>query len=52
MIATGYFNDTVNHFKRVTASQEGVQWAFYSAHDTNVLSYISKMGMANADCIY
>jgi hypothetical protein len=52
MTATGYFNETVNHFKRVTASQEGVQWAFYSAHDTTVANYLARLGLTSVKCIY
>lgn len=51
-ITTGYFNETVNNFKKVTSSKEGVQWAFYSAHDTTVMAFISRMGLASAKCVY
>ena len=50
--STGYFNETVNQFKRVTASQDGVQWAFYSAHDTTVMNFITRLGLTSVDCIY
>ena len=50
--STGYFNETVNQFKRVTASQDGVQWAFYSAHDTTVMNFIARLGLTSVDGIY
>jgi hypothetical protein len=50
--ATGYFNATVNHFKRVVANQEGVQWALYSAHDTTVGNYLARLGLTSVKCIY
>lgn len=50
--ATGFFNETVNHFKRVTKNQDGVQWSIYSAHDSNILHFLSRLGLANANCIY
>ena len=50
--ATGYFNETKHNFMRITKSREGVQWAFYSAHDTSVMNYITQMGLTNVDCIY
>lgn len=50
--ATPYFNETVNHFKRVSQSQEGVQWVFHSAHDLNLQSYLAKMGFTSLKCIY
>lgn len=50
--ATGYFNETYNHFKRVTADQSGVQWAFYSAHDTTVANFIARLNLTNPSCLY
>ena len=50
--ATGYFNETVNNFKKVVKDQTGVQWAFYSAHDTTIMNFLSRLGLANAQCIY
>lgn len=50
--ATGYFNETYNHFKRVTADQTGVQWAFYSAHDTTVGNFLARLNLTNPACIY
>lgn len=50
--ATGYFNETYNHFKRVTADQGGVQWAIYSAHDTTVGNFIARLNLTNVNCIY
>ena len=49
---TGFFNDTVNNIKRVVADQSGIQWAFYSAHDTTVGAFLARLGMAGARCIY
>jgi hypothetical protein len=50
--ATGYFNETYNHFKRVQSDQSGVQWAFYSAHDTTVANFLARMNLTNAKCIF
>jgi hypothetical protein len=50
--STGYFNETYKHFKRVTADQSGVQWAFYSAHDTTVGNFIARLNLTNPSCIY
>ena len=50
--ATGYFNETVNHFKRVTKNQDGVQWSFYSAHDVTLQNYLARMGLSSVNCIY
>jgi hypothetical protein len=52
IVSTGYFNETVNQFKRVTANQEGVQWAFYSAHDTTVANFLARLGLTSVKCIY
>lgn len=51
-ITTGYFNATVNNFKTVTKDQSGVQWAFYSAHDTTVMAFLSRLGLTSVNCIY
>jgi hypothetical protein len=50
--ATGYFNETYNHFKRVVADQSGVQWAFYSAHDTTVGNFLARLNLTSPKCIY
>ena len=50
--STGYFNETYNHFKRVTKDQSGVQWAFYSAHDSTIVNYLARLNLSNAHCIY
>ena len=50
--ATGYFNETVHNFKKVIKDPSGVQWAFYSAHDTSVMNFISRLGLTSAKCIY
>lgn len=51
-VTTGYFNTTVNNFKKVTKDQNGVQWAFYSAHDTTVMAFLSRLGLTSVNCIY
>jgi hypothetical protein len=50
--STGYFNETYYHFKRITKDTSGVQWAFYSAHDTTVGNFLARMNLTNVDCIY
>lgn len=50
--ASGYFEETNRHFKRVTKDQSGVQWAFYSAHDGTVGNYLAALGMTSVQCIY
>lgn len=50
--ATGYFNETVHNFKKVIKDPSGVQWAFYSVHDTSVMNFISRLGLTSAKCIY
>lgn len=50
--ATGYFNETYHNFKRVTADQSGVQWAFYSAHDTTVGNFMARLNLTNPKCIF
>jgi hypothetical protein len=50
--ATGFFNETYKHFKRITADQSGVQWAFYSAHDTTVGNFLARLNLTNVNCIY
>lgn len=50
--ATGYFNETYNHFKRIQADHSGVQWAFYSAHDTTIGNFIARLNLTNARCVY
>lgn len=49
---TGYFNETYHHFKRIQTDQSGVQWAFYSAHDTTIGSLIARLNLTNVPCIY
>lgn len=51
-ISTGYFNETVRNFKKVTKDASGVQWAFYSAHDTTVMNFLARLGLTSAKCIY
>jgi len=46
-ISTPLFNETINHFKRVTKDQQEVQWAFYSAHDTTIQNILARMGLAS-----
>jgi hypothetical protein len=36
----------------VTADQSGVQWAFYSAHDTTVGNFLARLNLTNVACIY
>jgi hypothetical protein len=50
--ATGFYNATVNNFKNVIRDKSGVQWVFYSAHDTTVMNFISRLGLTSAECIY
>ena len=50
--ATGFFNHTVSNIKAVTRDKTGVQWVFYSAHDTTVMNMLSRMNMASARCVY
>lgn len=42
----------MNHFRRVINNQDGVQWAFYSAHDTTVGNFLAALNLTNVDCIY
>ena len=51
-ISTPFFNQTITHIKRVTKDQEGVQWVFYSAHDTTIQTILARMGLASVECIY
>ena len=50
--ANGFFNQTVHNFKKVIADKSGVQWVFYSAHDTSVMNYLTRLGLTGAKCIY
>jgi len=50
--ATGFFNATVNNFKNIINDKSGAQWVFYSAHDTSVMNFLSRLGLASAECIY
>lgn len=50
--ATGFFNQTVHNMKKVTNDKSGVQWIFYSAHDTSVMNFISRFGLTSVRCIY
>ena len=42
----------MHNFKKVTKDHSGVQWAFYSAHDTSIMNFISRLGLTSAKCIY
>ena len=36
----------------MTKDQGGVQWAFYSAHDTTVGNFLARLNLTNVNCIY
>lgn len=36
----------------MVADQSGIQWAFYSAHDTTVSGFLASLGLTSAKCIY
>ena len=50
--STGYFNQTTLDFRRIEQSHEGVQWAFYSAHDTTLGNFLARLNLTNVDCLY
>jgi hypothetical protein len=51
-IATGYFNETYHHFKRVTVDQSGVQLALYAAHDNTIGNFLARLNLTSIACIY
>ena len=50
--STGFFNRTMHDFKRIEKNTAGVQWVLYSAHDTTIGNFISRLNMTNVDCLY
>lgn len=42
----------MHDFKRIEKDTSGVQWVFYSAHDTTIANYLSRLNMTNADCLF
>lgn len=50
--ATGFFNATLQNFKRIIQNQNAEQWIVYSGHDTTIMSVLATMNMTNVNCAF